>query len=167
MSEYIYSIVCVSAAIGIACAISPDGMGGGLKKHIKLLCALCFICVLIGPLTRALDNLKNTFVELCDYASDEESEIREKYERIYNEYLEGGYGENVEDAVKDTLSARFGISESEVRAIVKFADKNGDGVNEVEKITVILSGRSIFLDPAEIKACILETFEAECVCAIE
>ena len=167
LSEYIYSIVSVAAAIGIACAVAPEGTGGGIKKHMKLLCALCFLCVLIGPLTSVLDNLKNAFGELGGYTADEESEIREKYERIYNEYLEGGYGENVEEAVKALLTARFGMPEGDVRATVKFADKNGDGINEVEKITVILSGKAVFVDPASIKACIGETFDAECVCAIE
>ena len=59
------------------------------------------------------------------------------------------------------------LPEGDVRATVKFADKNGDGINEVEKITVILSGKAVFVDPASIKACIGETFDAECVCAIE
>jgi hypothetical protein len=81
--------------------------------------------------------------------------------------MEGGYGENVEKAVKDILGTRFGIPESEISAVVVFADKNGDGVKEVERITVILSGRSIFRDPAEIKGCVSETFACECLCAIE
>ena len=167
LSGYIFSIACLSAAIGIACAAAPEGIGGGLKKHLRLVCALCFLCVLIGPLTEIIDNVKSSFEALEEGVDDESDEIREKYESIYEEYLEGGYGDNVERAVKDLLSTRFGMPEEECRAEIEFADKNGDGVKEVTKITVILSGRSIFRDPAEIKSCVSECFDCECLCAIE
>ena len=164
LSEYIYSIVCVSAAIGIALSVSPEG---GLKKHLRLICALCFLCVLIGPLTEIFDTVKNAFGAFDREITDENEGTEAKYEKIYSEYMEGGYGENVEKAVKDILGTRFGIPESEISAVVVFADKNGDGVKEVERITVILSGRSVFRDPAEIKVCVSETFACECLCAIE
>ena len=167
MREYIYSIVCVSAAIGIACAISPDGVGGGLKKHIKLVCALCFLCVMIGPLIGALDGVKDTFEEIIGGFEGDDEEIREEYDRIYNEYIEDGCGEKVEQVVKEILSSELGISEKNVRSTVQFEDKNGDGAKEIGKITVILSGKEIFCDPSEIKACIAQTFDCECICAIE
>ena len=167
MSGYVYSIVCVSAAIGIACALSPDGVGGGLKKHMKLVCALCFLCVLIGPLLGVLDSVKDTFEDIGAGLDGEDEELRREYEMIYNEYIEGGYGDNIETAVKELLSLRLGISSENVRANVRFEDKNGDGVKEIGKITVILSGKEIFRNPAEIKACITETFDCECDCAIE
>ena len=167
MSGYIYSIVCVSAAIGIACALSPDGVGGGLKKHIKLVCALCFLCVLIGPFMGVLDGVKNTFEDIGHGLEGDDEDIRSEYDRIYTEFIEGGYGDKIEDAVRELLASELGISEKNVRATVRFEDKNGDGAKEIGKITVILGGKDIFRDPDEIKACIAQTFGCECECAIE
>ena len=50
---------------------------------------------------------------------------------------------------------------------VQFSDKDGDGVREVQRITVILSGGDVFRDPDQIKRTVFETFGCECECAID
>jgi hypothetical protein len=123
--------------------------------------------VLIGPLLGVLEGVRDTFEDIGAGLEGEDEELRLEYERIYNEYIEGGYGDNIESAVKELLSSQLGISSENVRAIVRFEDKNGDGAKEIGKITVILRGKDIFRDPAEIKACLTEIFDCECECAIE
>ena len=169
MNGYIYSIVCISAAVGIACVIAPEGTRGGIKKHLKLACSLCLLCVLIGPVAGFINNVRDILSNGKDTIMNglDQEELRDSYESIYDKYLESDYGENVGQAVKSSLSERFGIPEDECRVNVEFADKNGDGVKEPSKITVIFSGRSMFRDPKEIKSFVSELFGCECVCAVD
>ena len=169
VSGYIYSIVCISAAVGIVCIIAPDGIRGGIRKHLKLVCSLCLLCVLIGPLLGFINSIKDVISQgkdaLTNFISDEE--LRDGYESIYDKYLEGDYGDNVGKAVKNSIREQFGIPESECRVNVEFADEDGDGVKEPSKITVIFSGRSVFRDPKEIKSFVSELFGCECICAVD
>ena len=166
MSGYIYSIVCASAAIGIVCVISPEG---SVKKHLRLVCALCLLCILIGPMSGVINDVKGFLSEEGEALLDEISgeALRGEYENIYEKYLENGYENNVGQAVKSSLLDRFGIPESECRVNVEFADKNGDGIKEPSKITVIFSGSSVFRDPKEIKFFVSELVGCECVCAVD
>ena len=88
-------------------------------------------------------------------------------EQIYDKYLEGGYSDNVGEAVKEILYERLGVSKENCRVAVSFADKDGDGVREPSKITVILSGKEIFRDPSTVKALIQSLFKCDCECAID
>ena len=97
----------------------------------------------------------------------DEVELRDKYEDIYNKYFEGDYGENIGQAVKDSLYEKFGIANDKCRINVELSDSDGDGIKEPRRITVILNGRAIFKDPEAIKKFISELFKCECKCAIE
>ena len=163
MGEYIYSVVCVSAAIGIASAVAPEGIRGGLKKHMKLIAGLCLLCVMIGPIVGAIDTIRDTFDAATEGINGEGEDLRGGYENIYKSYLEGEYGDNVALAVKDCLLERFSIPGDECRVRVDFDNE----LIEPEKITVILSGRSVLRDPKEIKSFVRETFGCECSCAVD
>lgn len=169
MNGYIYSIVCIAAAVGIVCVIAPDGTKSGIKKHLKLVCSLCLLCVLISPVASFINNVRNFLSDGRDAIMDglNRDELQGSYESIYDKYFEGNYGENVGQAVKRSLSERFGIPESECRVNVGFADNNGDGVKEPSKVTVILGGRSVLRDPKEIKSFVSELLGCECVCAVD
>ena len=167
MNGYIYSIVCIAAAGGIVSIISPNS---AIKKHLKLLCALCLLCVMIAPVSNFINGVRDFFEtdgsEIFG-SSDTESELRDKYENIYNKYLEGGYSDNVGEAVKDILYENLGVAKENCRVNVNFSDKDGDGVREPSKITVILSGKEIFRDPETVKKLISDIFKCECECAID
>ena len=166
MNGYIYSIVCIAAAGGIVCILSPSS---GIKKHLRLVCALCLLCVMISPVSNFLNSIRDFFdgegSEL--FETDENGELRDTYESIYNKYLEGGYSDNVGEAVKDILYENLGVSKENCRVSVQFADKNGDGVREPTKITVILSGKEVLRDPSTVKELVSNVFECDCVCAID
>ena len=167
MNGYIYSIVCIAAAGGIVSIISPSS---GIKKHLKLVCALCLLCVMIAPISNFISGMRDFFEsDSSEFfgTSDIESELRDKYESIYDKYLEGGYGDSVGEAVKAILYEEKGVAKENCRVSVQFADNDGDGAREPSKITVILSGKDVFRDPEDIKELVSEIFECECVCAID
>ena len=166
MNGYIYSVVCIAAACGITLALT----GERIKKHVKLVCSLCLLCVMINPVFSLINGLKEIFDEdISGIVGEdgEKNELRENYESIFDSYLEGGYGNNVGQAVKDCLYEKYGIPKEECRVMVEFTDKNSDGVREPSRITVVLSKGSVFRDPSEIKSFIEGLFECACRCAIE
>ena len=166
MNGYIYSIVCIAAAGGIVCILSPSS---GIKKHLRLVCALCLLCVMISPVSNFLNSIRDFFdgegSEL--FETDENGELRDTYESIYNKYLEGGYSDNVGEAVKDILYENLGVSKENCRVSVQFADNDSDGMREPSKITVILSGKEALRDPSTVKELLSNVFECDCVCAID
>ena len=101
------------------------------------------------------------------FDTDSEGELYDKYDEIYQSYLDGGYGENIGEAVKDVLHGRFDIKKDNCRVLTEFADKNGDGAREPKKITVILSGEAKLKEPDSIKTFISELFECDVSVAIE
>ena len=167
MREYLYSIVCFTCATGLVLILAPDGVRQGLKKHVKFIGALCLICILIKPTTELLDALDSFGDNGFSGIIDDESKLYDKYEEIYQNYLDGGYGENIGDAVKDSLYERFQIEKKHCRILTEFADRNGDGIREPKKITVILSGSAKFKEPESIKCFVSELFDCEAVVAIE
>ena len=167
MNAYIYSIVCMAAACGIVCIIAPTGVRTGLKKHLKLVCAFCLLCVLVNPIVSFLDNLRETFEEYSLSWGGDNGELRDSYESLYDKYIDGGYGESIGKVAKEMLLERFGMPENECRITVQFDDENGDGAREPKKIVVILSGASVFRDPTPIREFLSESFECICECALE
>ena len=165
MRAYIYSVVCMAAVGGIVLIVSPDGMRSGIKKHIRLICSLCMLCVMISPVTNLLESIRDIGHRVDE--PDDDGYLQGIYESIYDASSEGYFGDGVGNAVKDQLFERFGISPRECRTLVEFCDENGDGFREPKKITVILSGSSVFRDPRQIEGYISGKFGCQCVCAVE
>ena len=154
----------MAAVGGIVLIVSPEGIRSGIKKHIRLICSLCVLCVMISPLHSLFESLGEIGGRVN---STDEDILYGVYESIYNESSEKIYGEGIERAVKQRLAEGLDIPADQCRTAVEFSDSDGDGFGEPKKITVILSGRSIFKDPRQVEALISGEFQCECVCAIE
>ena len=46
MNEYIYSIVCLSTAVGMVSVLCPEESRQGIKKYVRLIGAVCLLCAL-------------------------------------------------------------------------------------------------------------------------
>jgi hypothetical protein len=169
MTEYVFSIVLFSIASGIVLILVPEGTRQGLKKHLKLITSLCLICILISPMAKLMETISSFDGGDINgiFGTDTEGELYDKYNEIYQNYLDGGYGENIGEAVKEALYKRFGIAKENARVLTEFSDKNGDGVREPRKITIVLSGSAIVKEPDSIKKFVSEVFECDTAVAIE
>ena len=165
MRTYIYSIVCMAAVGGIVLIVSPDGIRSGIKKHMRLICSLCMLCVMISPIGEILNGINDIGNKIND--SDEDEQLHGIYESIYESKSDEGYNESIGKSVKAELNKKMSVPEKECRVSVEFSDTDQDGFREPRKITVILSGSSVFMNPRQVERFVAEKFGCECVCAIE
>ncbi len=165
MSGYIYSIVIAAVAMGIVLIISPSN--GGLKKHIQLIASVFLICLLIKPTLEFFDAVKELTQNSSSILPSDDGELYDKYESIYENYLDGEYGENIGEAVKDVLYEKFSIKKENCRVLTKFKSGEIAGVRLPETITVILSGSAKLLDPEPVRVFVQELFGCEVKLAVE
>ena len=164
--EYIFSVVCMAALGGIVMMVAPEGVRTGLKKHVKLICSLCLLCVMIDPVSQIIGSMKDLEIKPPD-GMDGEDELQSIYESIYEGKVESELSNGVGELVKEKLFEKFSIAKESCRVEVAFKDNDGDGMREPSKITVILHGTSIFKDPRVIEEYISGLVGCECICAIE
>ena len=167
MREYIYVIVVLSAAVGIILVLSPEGRGQGLKKHIRLISSICLLCVLIEPAAELIAALRDAGGSIVGEINKNEVGLHERYESIYEQYLDGRYGENIGQAVKDALYEKFGIKNENCRVSTEFHYSEKDGVRVPRRIVVVLSGSARLKDPISVKDFVSELFGCEAEVAVE
>lgn len=155
----------MAAVGGVVLIASPEGMRSGIKKHMRLICSLCMLCVMIAPVGELVSALR----DIGDRVKEPEGDgsLESIYESIYEENAESGYSMGIGETVKKLLNESFSVPEEECRVGVEFKDSDGDGFREPCKITVVLSGGSIFKNSRAIEDFISKSFRCDCVCAIE
>ena len=96
---------------------------------------------------------------------------------LYTEDVEDDYSSELQNALDDasfayfegmlkqTLCQEFAIAEDDLRVRVEWA---GTGMEmRPQKVTVILSGKAIWKDPAKIEGYVTSLLDCDCVSAIE
>ena len=159
MKAYLLSIIWVSVIVGIAELISPHVAGA--QKYIKMIGALCVLCVVISPLLNIgglsenfTDELKNDILE------DQNSESYEKYQEILNEYLNEYSADKLKGEIQKLLKDNFEIPEDESEVLL-FIEKKDENIT-LKKVQILLSGRSIFNNPYVIENYIKELLNCTC-----
>ena len=165
MKEYMASIIWVSIIAGIA-EISAPSLGS-MKKYVKLIGALCVVCVLVMPLvnfTGKSDKIFNTIKD--ELKSDiNNEEINKKYQEILYSYL-NDYSENeFKEQINSILKDKFNIPYEEAN-ITLFSVKKENGIYP-DKIRIILSGKSIFKNPYNIEDYFENLIGCKCEVLIE
>ena len=156
MKEYIISILAVAAAGSIILILSPEGEGGGIKKHVSLAIGLAAILVMISPLSNAIESIGNiSFEGISGY-----SESKEEYESIFYDTLEKAEISNLKSGIKNALSDRFGIDESECNVELNISD------GKLCRVLIRLYGSAIWCDSGEIEKYLHELLDCEVVTAI-
>lgn len=163
MKEYIISIVLVSLICSIVKIISPGGEGEGLSRHIKLVCGLCIICVIINPLLGAVEWLKNfDFSAISDVSGTEDK--YEEYESIFSGYLTLSQSDYIKTQIKDMLQKEFDIDPSDVDVMLYIKEENGE--KKLERVTLLLHSKAALKDPVEIEEHVSGMTACEVVVAV-
>ena len=152
-------IVGAAAVAGIAEHIAPQE--GRLRGAVRLLSALCILCLVITPAKGVLEALPDLFADLSEIGEGEAAS-RSEYEAI----LEGQIRETVQDelclAVEKELAARFSVTRCEVGVMLTRAD----GELRVEKVVVTLLGNDIFKNPHAIEDYFSNLLSCPCIVTV-
>ncbi len=149
MKAYIIAIICISVVGSIVSILAPEGDGGGLGKHIRLIFGLCLIVVCLGPIKKGIEVLSSLDVEdiLPDVSQDSE-----EYESIFDSAYGAAEVENLKEGIKKILLDRFGIDGSECSVSVSLDGHGDDGEpRKLSRVLITLHGSAVFRDSGEIE----------------
>jgi len=161
MKTYLLSILAAAILAILVTQLAPDGERGGIAKHIRLIASLFLICVLISPvqaLIQRLPELLNGDWSSSANIPEDNAAYREQLE----EAIRQASADYFTDMLTQTLCDELSVSQEEVRCRVLWDTEKQELTPQ--KVTVILSGRAIWKDPAQI--CALVTSLIGCPCDV-
>lgn len=164
MEAYLISLLSAASVAALIGLLTPDGTGGGIARHMRLLISLVLICLLLSPLQGAIDALvgfANGDYTLPDIDSTEKND----YQTQMEEALKASSKVYFIQMLTETLEREFSIASGSVRCAVIWNDSAAE--LSPTRVTVILSGGAIWKDPAPIEEFITSLLGCECVTAIE
>ncbi len=156
MQEYILSILAVAAVGAIAFILSPEGEGGGIKKHISLAVGLASILVIISPLSKAIESLADLKFDGFSGSVGRPDE----YESIFYDAFDKTEISNLKSGIKAALRDEFGIDESECSVEITVRDR------ELSRVLIRLYGSAVWRDSGAIEKYLYELLGCEIVTAI-
>lgn len=150
IGNYFYTLAVAAVAISVLLAIAP----GGMKSHLRTLCALCMICLVCMPLSGLLRILREGEIEIPEDWEQPEVEQESGYEQFSEQMLSG--------QLTLLLEQNLGISQDDVQVYAEW-----DGQGGLVRVTLVLSGKAIWQDPAPIRTYVQGLLGCPCVIAIE
>ena len=163
LKAYILSVFVTALLITVVDILAPASMGTGLSKHLKLVTSLVFVCILISPTVSLADRIRE--IADGDWEMGIEGDIEDHYSSQLQDALDDASKEYFEEMLKQTLCEQFEINEDDLRVGVVWV---GEGENlRPQRVTVILSGKAIWKNPAKIEEYVSSLLDCDCVSAIE
>lgn len=164
MKDYLISIIWVSVIVGLAEIISPHI--SGTQKYIKAIGALCVLCVIAAPLLN-ISNISEDFSEDLknNILEDQNTDSYEGYEELLKNYLNEHSANALKGEIQTLLKDNFDIptEESEIKLFTEIKEE----AISLQKVQIILSGRSIFKNPYNIENYIGNLLNCACEVLIE
>ena len=160
---YMLSIFATALLITLVDILAPSGSGGGLSKYLKLVTSLVFVCILIAPTVSLAQHLKD-FAD-GNWELETEGDVEDHYSAELQDALDNASKDYFEGMLKQTLCKEFDIAEDDLRVRVEW-DGKGQELRP-QKVTVILSGKAIWKNPAKIEGYVSSLLGCDCVSAIE
>ena len=159
MKEYIVTLIAVSILCGVISVLSPEGVGGGIKKHMNLLLSLCVLSIIMAPVGNLLKKGDGFELDLFgDFIDSENAE--QKYDEIYKNTLGGYTAESVSAGSKNMLCKAFDIDGDDVDVCVVLGDNEEELT--VEKVHLIIYSGAVVKDPRTMSEYLTGLFNCEC-----
>lgn len=163
MKSYVISIACVAIICSISSLLSPDGEGGGLGKHVRLVAALVLTVVCISPAVSLIEAISE--LDLSASFSEHITDDGDRYEEIFFDSLGVSEERVLRDGISDILYEQFKINGDECD--ISFEISEGEDGRKLERIFILLRGSAIWKDTGEIERVLGEIFACEIITAIE
>ena len=155
MSGYFILIIGVTFLGGAITVLSPKGY----EKHLRLLCALCVLSIVMVPMFSFIADGSNSIENLAKLFSGEEYQ-KEVYEEIYNKSLVESEKENAEEILKNGIKQALSIKSDSFDVNIVLAE-NSDGFY-ITSVEVIIGVSDVGIDPRSVEKYINETLGCEC-----
>lgn len=159
MREYIIALIGVAVVCGLIQILAPLSSSGGGDKYLRLLGALCVLCVLISPIGALLKGIGGLEVDIADKIYNEKNE-KEKYEEIYNQSIKDHSAQALEKSAEKVLEKELGIGEREVSVKIELCEI--DGETSIGGAKAIITPEGVGRDPRDISACVSAYLGCEC-----
>lgn len=162
MQGYLIQILTVSLLCGLIETLAPAGEREGLRRAVRLVTALCLLCLMVAPLREARERLRS--FDLGGWAREMEEGGSEELERLMEEKLSAVTREQLESELYRLLDGQFGISRQDCSLTVGLEEE--DGVLTVREVWIALRGRAVLRDPRAIEAAVEEAWQCGCTVSI-
>lgn len=147
----------LAAAVGI---LAPEGSGGGVAKHLRLLSALVVLCVVSAPLPRVVAGLRDLPDRVSDVARSPETNPEARSEETLNNASRAYFAQ----ALTAKLAERFSLRADEIQCAIRWSP-DGDDARPVG-VTLILTGSARWKDPHEMEQYVRDLLGCPCDTAI-
>jgi hypothetical protein len=163
VKSYVISIACVAIICSISSLLSPEGEGGGLGKHVRLVAALVLTVVCISPAVSLIEAILE--LDLSASFSEHITDDSGRYEEIFHDSLDLSEERVLREGIADILCGQFEIDGDECD--ISFEISEGEDGRKLERIFILLRGSAIWKDTGEIERMLGEMFACEIITAIE
>ena len=166
MRGYVIGLFSLAVCCALVELFSPEGEGGGISQHIKMLSGVCLLLVLWTPLTalfRGGGDLPGRLSSAIENWLGAGEESWEDFSQIWQgeqERLDLMYAS---ETIKQLLVDRFEISDEDITVQVE-TDETGERISLVR---VALKGRAIWLDTHKMQSYITEMLQCESTIYLE
>ena len=158
MKGYIISVIGISIIGSVISMLSPDGEGGGISKHIRLVYGLCVVIVCINPINEMINYINE--LDIVSILEPTESES-DRYEEIFDGAYEAAEVDNLKNGIKQILNDRFGIDGSECKVSVTLNENR-----EFSRVIITLFGSAVWKNTNEIEAYLGNILRCEIISVI-
>ena len=159
MKDEILSIIVISIAMGILEIIIPSN--NSLQRYVKILGGLCIIVIISMGAIKTINKIDIDFLdELKNQLTDNNASEKENYEDILHNYLTDFSEVELKKQIKEILYEKFGVLKDE--SSIKIFTSLNKGNLKLEKIQILLSGKSIFNNPYTIEDYFIKLMSCKC-----
>ena len=137
----------------------PESSGDRLRGQIKLVTALCVLCIAIAPLAGILKDIGGANFDFLSKYTDRES-LEMQYNDILKESLGRYTAQDVAKRSEELVCEKFGLDEEDLS--IRASVSELDGKLSVDSATVMLYSGAIMTDPREIAEYLESLLECEC-----
>ena len=165
MQQYLMSLFVLALCCAVVELLSPEGEGGGIARHIRLLSGLCLLLVALAPAASWAEQGRLPWEALSN-ALDEWTAQSEASGDIFKERWEA-QSEQIDltvaaETVAEMIEEHFSLAASDCRVMLET-----DGHGELLEVRVALTGRAIWVDARQIQTMIRDTLGCACTVYIE
>ena len=157
MSEYIITLIVTASLCSIASALTPD-TERGLSGYTKLVAGLCILCVAISPISSFIEKIYSADLntDFSYFGGLDSYEL----EAIYKESLDNASVSEISERLRCMICSSIGVNEEDIEIFFELYEREGS--KGISKVTAVLSGKAILVDPRNITDYVYELLGCEC-----